>query len=48
MDNLALLCHHHHHHLVHHGWTLTRGPTGLVFERPDGTVIPPPPFQQAA
>ncbi len=45
--NLALLCPHH-HRLVHHGWTLTRGPTGLTFLRPDGTTIEPPPFQQAA
>ncbi|HWJ62030.1 MAG TPA: HNH endonuclease signature motif containing protein [Acidimicrobiales bacterium] len=45
--NLALLCPHH-HRLVHHGWTLTRGPTGLVFRRPDGTTIDPPPFRQAA
>ena len=47
IDNLALLCPHH-HRLVHHGWTLTRGPTGLVFRRPDGTTIEPPPFQMAA
>ena len=47
IDNLALLCPHH-HRLVHHGWTLTRGPTGLIFHRPDGTVIDPPPYQQAA
>ena len=47
IDNLALLCPHH-HRLVHHGWTLTRGPTGLTFHRPDGTAIPPPPFQQTA
>jgi hypothetical protein len=47
IDNLALLCPHH-HRLVHHGWTLTRGPTGLTFHRPDGTTIPPPPFQHAA
>jgi hypothetical protein len=47
IDNLAFLCPHH-HRLVHHGWTLTRGPTGLIFQRPNGTVIPPPPFRQAA
>jgi len=47
IDNLALLCPHH-HRLVHHGWTMTRGPTGLTFHRPDGTTIEPPPFQQAA
>ncbi|WP_421120645.1 HNH endonuclease signature motif containing protein [Aquihabitans daechungensis] len=47
IDNLALLCPHH-HRLVHHGWTMARGPTGLVFHRPDGTIIEPPPFQQAA
>ncbi|MBO9596832.1 MAG: hypothetical protein J7559_03280, partial [Cohnella sp.] len=29
----------HHHRLVHHGWTLIRGPAGLVFQRPDGTTI---------
>ena len=46
-ENLALLCPHH-HRLVHHGWTLIRGPAGLVFRRPDGTTIEPPPFQHAA
>jgi hypothetical protein len=47
IGNLALLCPQH-HRLVHHGWTLTRGPTGLTFHRPDGTIIEPPPFQHAA
>jgi hypothetical protein len=47
IDNLALLCPHH-HRLVHHGWTLIRGPGGLTFHRPDGTTIDPPPFAQAA
>ncbi|WP_421118666.1 HNH endonuclease signature motif containing protein [Aquihabitans daechungensis] len=47
IDNLAFLCPHH-HRLVHHGWTLTRGPTGLIFHKPDGTALPPPPFRQAA
>ena len=45
--NLALLCPHH-HRLVHRGWTLTRGPTGLVFRRPDGTQLHGPPFADAA
>jgi len=47
IDNLALLCPHH-HRLVHHGWTLTRGPTGLIFKRPDGTTVPPPHYGNAA
>ena len=47
LNNFALLCPHH-HRLVHHGWTLTRGPTGLIFHKPDGTPINPPPYQQAA
>jgi hypothetical protein len=48
IDNLALLCPHH-HRLVHHGWTLTRGPTGhLDFRRPDGQPVPHPPFHDAA
>ena len=25
-----------------------RGPSGLVFRRPDGTIIDPPPFAHAA
>ncbi|WP_426573427.1 HNH endonuclease [Aquihabitans sp. McL0605] len=47
ISNLALLCPHH-HRLVHRGWEMTRGPTGLVFRRPDGTTVDPPPFRQAA
>jgi hypothetical protein len=47
IENLCLLCPHH-HRLVHHGWTLIRGPAGLTFQRPDGTTIEPPPFQHAA
>ncbi len=47
LNNLCLLCQHH-HRLVHHGWTLIRGPAGLVFRRPDGRIVEPPPFQQAA
>ncbi|MCU1370110.1 MAG: hypothetical protein JWO77_1304, partial [Ilumatobacteraceae bacterium] len=47
LTNLALLCPHH-HRLIHHGWTLIRGPAGLTFHRPDGTTIDPPPFAHAA
>ena len=47
IENLVLLCPHH-HRAVHHGWKLTRGPTGLVFERPDGTHVRPPPWANAA
>ncbi|MCU1370814.1 MAG: hypothetical protein JWO77_2008, partial [Ilumatobacteraceae bacterium] len=47
LTNLALLCPHH-HRLIHHGWTLIRGPAGLIFRRPDGTTIDPPPFAHAA
>jgi hypothetical protein len=47
-QNLALLCPHH-HRLVHHGWTLSRGPTGhLDFRRPQGRPVPWPPYRQAA
>ena len=46
--NLALLCPHHHRLIHQAGFTLVRGPTGLVFHRPDGTTIEPPPFQYAA
>jgi len=45
--NLVLLCKHH-HRLVHHGWTLTRGPTGLDFRRTNHTPVPPPRYRQTA
>ena len=48
IDNLCLLCPHHHALIHQRGYTATRGPTGLVFHRPDGTPITPPPFTQAA
>lgn len=48
IHNLTLLCPHHHALIHQRGFTVTRGPTGLVFHRPDGTPITPPPFTQAA
>jgi hypothetical protein len=47
IDNLVLLCPHH-HRLVHHGWTLTRGPTGLDFRQPQGTPVPAPRYRNAS
>ena len=47
INNLALLCPHH-HRLVHHGWTLTRGPTGLDFRRTNHTPIPKPHYRNTA
>ena len=46
IDNLVLLCKHH-HRLVHHGWTITRGPdsTGLDFRRTNGTPVPQPRYR---
>ncbi len=48
IHNLCLLCPHHHASIHKRGFTVTRGPTGLVFHRPDGTPITPRPFAQAA
>ena len=48
LANLTLICPHHHRLIHQHGYTVTRGPTGLTWTRPDGTPIQPPPFQAAA
>ncbi|WP_426571464.1 hypothetical protein [Aquihabitans sp. McL0605] len=47
IDNLVLLCKHH-HRLAHHGWPITRGPTGLEFRRTNHTPIPPPRYHHTA
>jgi hypothetical protein len=41
LANLAPLCSTHHHLAHEGGWTLTRGPDGVLTARPPGTAPPP-------